>query len=63
MAPVSLMNLQLCRPDARSPFKRDPFHYGQWPGGSPAAGHFSCAAKKSNQKKAAPGVALRVFYH
>ncbi len=24
-------------------------------GGSPAAGHFSCAAKKSNQKKAAPG--------
>jgi len=26
-------------------------------GGSPAAGHFSCAAKKSNQKKAAPGVA------
>jgi hypothetical protein len=28
-----------------------------WAGGSPAAGHFSCAAKKSNQKKAAPGVA------
>jgi len=26
-------------------------------GGSPAAGYFSCAAKKSNQKKAAPGVA------
>ena len=24
-------------------------------GGSPAAGHFSCSAKKSNQKKAAPG--------
>src|SRR5262245_26607111 len=26
-------------------------------GGSPAAGPFSCAAKKRNQKKAAPGVA------
>ena len=26
-------------------------------GGSPAAGHFSCAARKSNQEKAAPGVA------
>ena len=28
--------------------------------GSPVAGHFSCAAKKSNQKKATPGVAPRV---
>jgi hypothetical protein len=29
-------------------------------GGSPAAGHLSCAAKKGNRKKAAPGVAPRV---
>ncbi len=28
-------------------------------GGSPVAGHFSCAAKKSNRKKAAPGFAPR----
>ena len=29
-------------------------------GGSPAAGHFPCAAKESSQRKAAPGVAPRV---
>src|SRR4051812_20358984 len=29
-------------------------------GGSPAAGHFPCAAKESNQRKAAPGVAPRI---
>src|SRR5258706_11444635 len=29
-------------------------------GGSPAAGHLSCAAKKGNRKKAAPGVAPRI---
>src|SRR5260221_13043762 len=28
-------------------------------GGSPAAGHFPCAAKESNQRKAAPEVAPR----
>src|SRR6185295_12290802 len=27
-----------------------------WAGGSPAAGYFPCAAKESNQRKAAPGV-------
>jgi hypothetical protein len=26
-----------------------------FPGGSPGAGHFSCTARKSNQKEAAPG--------
>jgi len=31
------------------------FMHARYAGGSPAAGHFSCAAKKSNQKKAAPG--------
>src|SRR5882724_3989389 len=29
-------------------------------GGCPAAGHLSCAAKKGNRKKAAPGVAPRI---
>ena len=39
-------------PDARSMFPAT--------GGSSAAGHLSCAAKKGNRKKAAPGGAPRV---
>ena len=47
----------------------NPYSYGsfeiyhgkiQEAGGSPAAGHFPCAAKESNQRKAAPGVAPRI---
>ena len=55
----------LCPSFWRKPESREAvdscFYSFHSPGGRPGAGHFSCAAKQSNQKKAAPGLSrLRV---
>ena len=54
-APVSKPRRYLLMPDGDA---ESSFFLGvDKAGGSPAAGHFPCAAKESNQRKAAPGVA------